>query len=371
MLGLNILYFVAILMVLVLLHEAGHMVVAKWCGMRVEKFSIFMGRPLWSFRRGETEYAVGWLPLGGYVKISGMTVGEDIEAEAAHRAYSAKPVWKRVATILAGPAVNIVLALVIFAAIFWIGIPTGLDTGSVRGVAEGSAAARADLRPGDRIVAVNGVATDADIDRVRERLRSGGVGDPVRLVVERDGREVPLTGRLQALTDANGDPARDPDTGRVLTGLGFTFIQDRGPDRRYGFVGGLEQGWHFTWFLLKANGEVFKDVFVSSEARDQVSSIVGVGAVFNEVAEDGLITLLRFIGVISLALGVFNLLPILPLDGGHILFALIEKVKGSALSRVAYERASMVGILLLAFVFVIALQNDIGRITGEGFQINP
>ncbi len=121
---LNLVYFVVILMALVLIHEAGHMVVAKWCGMRVERFSIFFGKPVASFTRGETEYAIGWLPLGGYVKISGMTVGEEIADEVKHRAYTAKPAWKKVATILAGPAVNIVLAIVIFAVIFWIGIPT-------------------------------------------------------------------------------------------------------------------------------------------------------------------------------------------------------------------------------------------------------
>ena len=129
--GLNILWFVLILMTLVLLHEAGHMVVAKWCGMRVERFSIFFGRPLWSFRRGETEYGIGWLPLGGYVKITGMTQGEEIPPEVEPRAYSNMPVWKRVVTILAGPAVNILLAVVIFAAIFWIGIPTVRATTAV------------------------------------------------------------------------------------------------------------------------------------------------------------------------------------------------------------------------------------------------
>jgi regulator of sigma E protease len=143
-----------------------------------------------------------------------------------------------------------------------------------------------------------------------------------------------------------------------------------GPTLEYGFAGGLREGLDFTWFVIKANGQVFGDVFTSEEAREQVSSVVGVGAVFNQVADDGLITLLRFVGVISLALGLFNLLPILPLDGGHIVFALLEKVKGSPVSRTTYERASFVGFALVMIVFVFALQNDIGRITGEGFQIN-
>jgi regulator of sigma E protease len=356
--GLNILWFALILMFLVLVHEAGHMVVAKWCGMRVERFSIFFGRPLWSFRRGETEYGVGWLPLGGYVKISGMTRGEEIPPEVEPRAYYNMPVWKRIATILAGPAVNIALAIVIFAAIFWIGVPVGHPT--VDAVTPGSAAARAGLEPNDRFIAVDGVSVEEDYPRMREELSSGTPGQRVVLTMERDGRIIRVPAELQELNDADGR----------RTGLGFTPRIDQGPTRSYGSVDGLVKGWDFTYFVMKANVEVIGDVFTSEEARQQVSSVVGVGAVFNEVAGDGLITLLRFVGVVSLALGLFNLLPILPLDGGHILFALIEKAKGSPVSRTTYERASFIGLALVMVVFVFALQNDIGRITGEGFRLD-
>jgi regulator of sigma E protease len=367
---LNLLYFVVILMALVLIHEAGHMVVAKWCGMRVERFSIFFGRPIASFTRGETEYAIGWLPLGGYVKISGMTVGEEIEDEVKHRAYTAKPAWKKVATILAGPAVNIVLAIVIFAAIFWIGIPTLNQTTSVASVSPDSAAQRAGLQEGDEIIAVNGIPADGDAQRVRAELQSGTEGGTVRLTIEREGQTLERTGELQVLEDATGDPLTNPDTGRPVTGLGFTFDAVEGPTVRSGPLEGLGEAWDFTWFILTTNVEVIGEAFTSSDARDEVSSIVGVGAVFNEVADNGLIDVLQFVGVISLALGIFNLLPILPLDGGHIVFAIAEKVKGSAFSAATYGRASFVGFAIVMLIFVIALQNDIGRLTGEGFQVD-
>ncbi len=122
--------------------------------------------------------------------------------------------------------------------------------------------------------------------------------------------------------------------------------------------------------VIRANVEVIGDMFTSQQAREQLNSVVGVGAVFNEVADDGWVVLLRFVAVVSLALGVFNLLPLLPLDGGHIVFALIEKVKRSPVSATTYERASMVGFVLIMLVFVFALQNDIGRLTGEGFRIS-
>jgi regulator of sigma E protease len=366
----NLLLFAVILMGLVLVHEAGHMVVAKWCGMKVERFSIFFGRPIASFTRGETEYAIGWLPLGGYVKIAGMTVGEEMDPADEPRAYTAASTWKKVATIAAGPAVNIALAIVIFAAIFWIGVPTANPTNQVAGIVQDSAAQTAGLQPGDRLLAVNGVAANGDPERVRAELQSGAPGEKVTLTIGRGEDEITRTATLQQLTDASGDVRRDAD-GRPLAGLGFTFGFTEGPTVRSGPLEGLEQGWDFSWFIIKTNVEVIGDAFVSSEARDQVSSIVGVGAVFNEVADDGWITVLRFIGVISLALGIFNLIPILPLDGGHILFALLEKVKGSAFSAVTYGRASFVGLAIVMLIFVFALQNDLGRITGEGFQINP
>jgi regulator of sigma E protease len=366
----NILWLVLILMVLVLVHEAGHMVVAKWCGMRVERFSIFFGRPIASFTRNETEYAIGWLPLGGYVKISGMTVGEDIPSEVEHRAYFAQPMWKKIATIAAGPAVNILLAIVIFAGIFWIGVPTFSLTTGIGSVSSESAAARADLRPGDRILAVDGTQVNGDTEKVRTALQRGTEGQTVHITVERNGRTEQKTAQLQVLEDVSGDPLTNPETGRPLTGLGFTFDAVQGPTVRSGPLEGLTDGWDFAWFIMKTNVEVIGDAFTSSEARQQINSVVGVGAVFNEVAGEGVITVLRFVGVISLALGIFNLIPILPLDGGHILFAILEKVKGSAFSAATYGKASFIGLALVMLVFVIALQNDIGRITGEGFQID-
>src|SRR4051794_10784807 len=241
-------------MALVLLHEAGHMVVAKWCGMRVERFSIFFGRPLWSFRRGETEYGIGWLPLGGYVKISGMMRGEEIPPEVEHRAYYNMPVWRRVVTILAGPAVNILLAVVIFAAIFWIGVQTFNATTTVDSVSSGSAAAAAGLRPGDQLLAIDGVRANGDTQILRDQLGSKRAGDDVVVTVDRDGTIMRKQATLQEIPDGLGG---------TRAGLGVNFRLVEGPTQRYGFIGGIDQGLDFTWFVVKANGQVFGDVFTS------------------------------------------------------------------------------------------------------------
>ena len=361
MVGLNILWFVLILMFLVLVHEAGHMVVAKWCGMRVERFSIFFGRPIWSFRRGETEYGIGWLPLGGYVKISGMTRGEEIPPEVEPRAYYNMPAWRKIVTILAGPRSTSSWRSSIFAAIFWIGVPTARVTDTVGAVSQGQAAAQAGLQPGDRFVAIDDVKVNGDPERLRQQLLAG---EPRRRrrADPGAGRPHDQAHRRAAAAERRGRPAHGPRL--HLRGGGGADPAVRVHRRAAGGP---------RLHLLRRQGERRGASATSSPARRPASRCrawSGVGAVFNEVSDEGLITLLRFVGVISLALGIFNLLPILPLDGGHILFALLEKAKGSPLSRTTYERASFIGFALVLVVFVFALQNDIGRITGEGFQLN-
>ena len=373
--GVNIVAFIGVLMALVLLHEAGHMVVAKACGMRVERFSIFFGRPLARFRRGGTEYRIGWIPAGGYVKITGMTREELVEevrdertGEVVRRippspeveagAYYAKPTWAKIATIFAGPGVNIIVAFLLFAAVFWYGIPIGVDTNRVAAVGTGTPAAAVGLQPGDRLVSVNGVAATGDLSRVRTELQSHP-GEPVRVTFRR-GNDVfertspPLT------------RATDPD-GRTVGRLGFAFDQVAGPKQSFGFVGGIREAADYSRFLVTEQVKGLGRLFTSQKARGEVSSVVGIGAIYNDASNQGATTVLRFIGILSLILAIMNLIPLLPLDGGHILFAIIEKVRGRPTPRASFERASFVGLAILAILFVYALNNDIGRLTGSGF----
>jgi regulator of sigma E protease len=356
MTALNILVFIGILIVLVILHELGHMVVAKACGMRVERFSVFMGRPLWSIRRGETEYGVGWLPLGGYVKITGMTRDEEIPPEVEPRAYYAAKTWKKVATILAGPLVNGVLAFILFACAFWVGVNVREPTTTVGSVQSGTPAASIGLTPGDRLIAVDGVT--GGFLAIQNELRAHP-GKVVTVRFQRGETVQTVRVRLRAVAES----------GQRVGKLGFSpALRDAGT-LRAGPIEGLTEGWDYTKFVVEENVRGIGRLFTSEKAREDVSSVVGIGAVYNDISENGLATILRFVGLVSLALCIFNLLPLLPLDGGHILFALIEKVRGQPLRREAYERFSMVGFALIMLVFVFALQNDIGRLTGEGFNV--
>jgi regulator of sigma E protease len=357
--GVNIFTFVLVLIALVLVHEAGHMVVAKWCGMKVERFSVFFGRPIWSFRRGETEYAIGWLPLGGYVKITGMSRGEEMPPEDVPRAYFAQATWKKVATILAGPGVNAILAFVIFAVVAWIGPTLIVNANPVQAVAPGSPAAQAGLLPGDELLAVNGVRPDGEsLIPLQLELREHP-SEVVTVTFRHDSRV--LTRRVRLLSvEAGGERI-----GRLGVDLSQTSIGRDGA----GPIEGIQLAGRYTSDVVTETVKTLASFVTSSEARGQLSSVAGIGATYNEVAREGPLVILQFVGLISLALAIFNLLPLLPLDGGHILFALIEKLKGSPLRREAYERASMIGIALILLVFVFALQNDISRFSDGGFGI--
>ncbi len=374
--AVNITVFVLIMMVLIVLHELGHMIVAKLCGMRVERFSIFFGRPLWSLRRGETEYRIGWIPAGGYVKITGMTREELVEREydpktneviaetplppeVQARAYCNSTTPRKIATILAGPGANVIIALIAFAAAFWVGMPQfDGQLNTVERVEAGSPAKAAGLQAGDRILSVNGAAARGDDPApVIAELRSN-VKRPVDLVYERAGERIPV--RTPPLTPA----PEDSSIGR----LGFRFEPRRVEDLQFGFVGGIREAVDFTGFVTREQIKGLGKLFVDEETRKQVSSPIGIGATYNEFAQEGPGVILRFIGLISLILAIMNLIPLMPLDGGHIVFALVERLRRKRLNIAIYQRASVIGIALVAVLFVYALNNDIGRLAGEGFR---
>lgn len=376
MTAVNITVFVLIMIVLIVLHELGHMIVAKMSGMRVERFSVFMGRPLWSFTRGETQYGIGWLPIGGYVKITGMTRDELVKREydpethelisetpeppeVQARAYCNSTTPRKLATIFAGPLANILVAIVAFAISFWVGLPLGTDeqTNTVGGVIKDGPAWVAGIREGDKILAINGVRVVGDDPAPVLTQIEANVGKPIQVVYERGGEEVEVT--TPSLVPDENDPA----IGRLRFGF-----EQRVEEVQRGFFGGISSSFDFTWFVTREQIKGLGRLVYDEETRKQISSPVGIGATYNSFAEDGLGTIMRFVGIISLILAIMNLIPLMPLDGGHIVFALFERIRGKRLNIAVYQRASIVGIALVAVLFFYALNNDIGRLTGEGFR---
>lgn len=344
---------------LIILHELGHFAAAKAVGMRVERFMLFFPPVLWSVRRGETEYGVGAVPLGGYVRITGMNPREELATEVAHRAYYRQAPWKRIVVILAGPAVNLLIAFLILWGLF---VFNGrfFATDRVASVALGTPAA-AVLRPGDRLLAVDGIR--GATERLRAQIAThrcpgaqaaGCAGSPARLTVRRGDRTLQLTAR----------PAYSAAARRPL--LGFSFGAQRRRDGPLEAVGtSLRSMWNITSATVSTIGRLFYD----PRARKEVSGVVGSYETTRQAVNSSVADALMILGIISLSLAVLNLFPFLPLDGGHVFWAVAEKLRGRPIPFAVMERAGVVGFVLVAMLFLIGLTNDIDRLRGEGFGL--
>ena len=391
--------------VLILVHELGHFVVSLVLGMRPRRFYIGFPPAIWKHTRNGIEYGVGAIPLGGFVKIPGMhrpspadvdmgigralreapalegaaarlrgalaaddhaaardslrvlrelTAEQELSASTAAAlekglddltdalgptAYWRAPTWKRVAAIGAGPAANIVLALVLFTGLFM--TSAGKATTTVQAVSNGTPAATAGLQAGDRIVSIDGAVVQAeDISH----LISGSEGRMLTVVVVRDGRRVTLPATAARRTDGTYR------LGFMLSGEGLPPLEA-------------------TWEAFDLTGQVTRDIgsslgrLVTGSGRDQISSPVGIVQGSSDAAKQGTESFLFVLGLISLSIALLNLLPLLPLDGGHIVFAIAEGIRGRSVRREIYERVSVVGIGLVLLLFVIGLSNDIGRLS--------
>ncbi|MCD6726286.1 MAG: site-2 protease family protein [Solirubrobacteraceae bacterium] len=346
--------------VLIILHELGHFFAAKAVGMRAERFSLFFPPHVLKFRRGETEYCIGTVPLGGYVKISGMSPSEDLPPEVASRAYLRQPVWKRIVVIAAGPLVNLVLAFAIIAGLY---LALGTSTGTTRvDTIERAAPAAGALVPGDRIVAVDGVRGDAAAlgKQIASHRCAGEQTDgcrtasPAAVTVVRDGQQRTLS--IVPRYDAQARRAR----------LGFSFAVE---SRSVGPVDAAGQSIDAMWRVTTATLGVVGKLVYDQQARDEISGIVGSYEVTRQSFEFNTAQALWVLAVISLSLALINLFPFLPLDGGHIFWALAEKLRGRPIPIRVMERASVVGFVLIAMLFVIGLTNDIDRLRGGGFPV--
>ncbi len=357
---------------LVILHEAGHFAVAKATGMRVERFSLFFPPKIVGFRKGETEYMIGAIPAGGFVKITGMSPQEleGLDPEVAAHAYYNQPPWKRIAVILAGPGVNLLIAFLLFWAILFSGSLAGIATlenlnpsihtrvpNTTVVVIEKKEPAYGTLRLGDRIVAIDGRhVNEASAIKAIGAHRCAGTphegcraAAPVQLTVRRAGHTVTLSAY----------PRYSAQLKRMLIGFDFGATP-----KRYGpfaaAATALGEMWGITAHTLTNIGHAF----TSPKVRHEFSSIVGITVDTQQAITLGAGYALVIIGFVSLALAIVNLFPFLPLDGGHVLWSLAEKVRGRRVSLAAMWRFSSVGIVLLAFLVINGLSNDITRLGG-------
>lgn len=348
--------------VLIILHEFGHFAAAKAVGMRVERFSLFFPPLIGKVKRGETEYAIGALPLGGYVKITGMNPTEEIPPEHEHRAYYRQPVWKRVVVIAAGPAMNVLVAFLILFGLFAIKGQV-VSTGNVAGI-ERHSAAQGVLQSGDKLVSVDGV-TGGPAD-FRKQIGTHTCADGAKT----NGCEAATAAKVTVIRDGERKtvevrPRYDTQAGRML--IGFTF------DNAYDPLGPADAASRSVtgmWNVTKGTVTSITKLFYDSEARKNVSGVVGSYETTRQSFQaDDIVLALQILAVISLSLAIVNLFPFLPLDGGHIFWALAEKVRGRPIPFRVMEQASYVGFALVIMLFLVGLTNDIDRLRGEGFGV--
>jgi regulator of sigma E protease len=396
---------------LILVHEAGHFFTARGVGMRPRKFYIGFPPALLKTNRNGIEYGLGAIPFGGYVKIPGMhrpapsdldvhfgpalyeeprllgdvervkrLVGQGAFEEArqalakleealthatlsgkARRAadrgltelddalgsdaYWRQRTWKRLAVIAAGPGANLVLAIVLLAAVYMLGIPSDASR-KVGDVIPGSPAAAAGLRADDRIIGVNRVPAE-DFTDVRDAIRNSK-GGPLVLSVLRNDQYKELK------------PVHPTKTDGVYT-LGFHPAAVR--YKHYNPPHAVALAAEDTWLVTKAMGTWLGHI-ASGSGRKDVSTPVGIVQQSSKAVQLGWREYLQVLAIISLSLALLNLLPLLPLDGGHMAFSIVEGVRGRAVGRAVYERVSAVGIALVLLLFFVGLSNDIGNIRG-------
>ncbi len=375
---------------LILVHEAGHFFVAKWVGMKPRKFYIGFGTPIAKRTRNGVEYGIGSIPLGGYVKIPGMhrpapgdlrrslpadererlhehlarlddaiERGDDETARArladlephvgstrafqeldgglAPEAYWRQSTWRRIAAISAGPAANVVAAVALFAGLFMVG--TIEVTPKVDAVLANPAQS-AGMQPGDRIVAIGGRKVEPE--DIPDAINATQ-GRPVTVLVNRGRQQVTLGPMRPRL-----------DSGRYRIGF-----------RLQGAIGAgesppaaLKDALSVTWAVTSQTGSSIGRL-VTGEGSDEISSSVGIVRVSSQAFKQGVRDFLSVLGLISLALALLNLLPVLPLDGGHIVMAIAERLRGRSFSQSVYIRYSAVGFALFAVLLYLGLRNDL------------
>jgi regulator of sigma E protease len=345
---------------LVVLHEYGHFLAAKRVGMKATRFSLFFPPAIFKFkpRKSETTYEIGAIPLGGFVKIVGMNPDEELPAEDLERAYFNQPVWKRIVVIAAGPLMNIAIAFIlIFVLLAFIGEATGYSSKVAR--VDSDAPAASLIQPGDKLVAVNGKAGDPSklVDEINRSRCAGTPKDgcaalkPVKVTIERGGETKTIV----------TTPRYDSAVERMRLGISFAAVTETVPLGQ-AFTDTASRMWRVTALTMTLPARLLHE-----KQRKEISSVAGGYKQTQTAFESSTEMTIKIIALISLSLAIINLFPFLPLDGGHIFWALAEKVRGQRIPVPVLERASIVGIALIGMLFMIGLTNDIERFRSGGF----
>ncbi|MBR6887729.1 MAG: RIP metalloprotease RseP [Selenomonadaceae bacterium] len=329
---------------LVLVHEFGHFITAKMTGMRVDEFAIGFGPKIISRKYGETVYSLRAVPLGGFNDIAGMDPDNNTAGE---RGFCAKPVFSRMVVILAGATFNFILPIVLFFGIYaTLGAGKPATEPVIGDVIQGMSAEKAGLQAGDRILSVDGqvVTTWKDFT---DKLRSVEAGQDISLRYKRD----------EKISEVTVSPTYNEQEQRVLVGVQSLIVYE---PKTLGesFTLAIERTEEITVYMLDSIATLFK----KPEQTENLAGPIGIVQMSGQVAERGFIPLLNFAALLSINLGIINLLPVPVLDGGHFVNLFIEAVRGKPLGAKAVAYTQRVGIALLLMLMLFATKNDLVRV---------
>lgn len=370
--GTYLVPFIFVLSIVVFFHELGHFLVGRACGIKVDAFSLGFGPEIFGFNdRYGTRWRLALLPLGGYVKFHGdangasATDNEAIEAmPEAERAvtFAAQNVWKRAATVAAGPIANFILALVIFTGMFFV---QGRDvlTPRVDKLVDGGRAAIAGFKIGDLVTSIDGKKIESFGEMQRIVTASGDV--PLTFTILRDGRELQLnaTPERREIKTAFG-PERIG-----LLGISSSGAAESWTKKYFSLPGAAQEAGKETWYVISRTGSYLGGLFIGRESPQQLSGPLRIAEVSGEVAKSGFWALINLAAILSISVGLLNLLPVPLLDGGHLLYFVAEALRGRALPERAQELGFRFGMAFVAGLMIVATYNDIARLTKQWLNL--
>jgi regulator of sigma E protease len=348
-----VLSFIVVLGVLIFVHEFGHFIVARKLGVGVTKFSFGFGPKLYGFQRGETEYLVSAVPLGGYVKLVGESDTDDVAPEERARSFSAKPLWVKMAVVAAGPTANLVFAVLVFWLVFLGGVPS--LTTKIGDVSPGAPAEQAGLRKGDVVESVDGVAVKSWED-LAAAIRSGSPGKPLQITIRRGGEEktVAVAPEMREGRTVFGEKVAEPKIG-IAAGHDVVY-QPLGPG------GAFTRAGTETGKLIYLTAMTVVKLITRALPSQTLGGPILIAQIAGDQARQGPSAFAYFLALLSVNLGVLNLLPIPILDGGHLLFFSVEALLRKPISQQARAVAQQVGLAVILTLTALVFYNDIVRL---------
>jgi regulator of sigma E protease len=345
--------FIVVLGILIFVHEFGHFIVARQLGVGVTKFSFGFGPKLVGIQRGETEYLISAIPLGGYVKLVGENDGDEVSPEEREKAFYNKPVWVKMAVVAAGPIGNLLFAFLVFWAVFLSGVPT--LTPKIGDVMPDTPAARAGLKAGDVVVRV-GEKKITTWEELADGIKASGAGKELPLTVRRGEEEIRVTVQPEVREGRTifGEKVDGPKIGVVASA---EVVQ-----RRISPVAAIGRAAEETGKIIRLTVLTVVKLLMRVIPSNTLGGPILIAKIAGDQARAGISPFVYFLGLLSVNLGILNLFPIPILDGGHLLFFSIEALRRKPLTPQMRMMAQQVGLALILMLTVFVFYNDIARL---------